>query len=54
MSEIVTRVFAVNLVLAALALASVAMHDLVASVAALAMAAAIVAGLLVHLTRGKR
>jgi UDP-N-acetylmuramyl pentapeptide phosphotransferase/UDP-N-acetylglucosamine-1-phosphate transferase len=52
--EIVTRVFAVNLALAALALAAVAAPTLLVSAAALAAAAGLVAWLLVTLARGKR
>ena len=53
-AEIVTRVFLVNLALAALALVTVAAPSIVVSLAALAGAAAIVAWLLVTLARGKR
>ena len=53
-AEIITRVFLVNLALAALALVTVAAPSIVVSLAALAGAAAIVAWLLVTLARGKR
>jgi UDP-N-acetylmuramyl pentapeptide phosphotransferase/UDP-N-acetylglucosamine-1-phosphate transferase len=50
-SEIVARVFAVNLVLGALAVGSVAAASPAVSVAALALGTALVAGLLVHFSR---
>jgi UDP-N-acetylmuramyl pentapeptide phosphotransferase/UDP-N-acetylglucosamine-1-phosphate transferase len=50
-TEIVARVFAVNLVLAALAIGSVAASSPAVGVAALALGAALVAGLLVHFGR---
>jgi UDP-N-acetylmuramyl pentapeptide phosphotransferase/UDP-N-acetylglucosamine-1-phosphate transferase len=52
--EVVGRVFAVNLALAALALLSVAAHDALISAAASAAAAAVVAGLLLQLARGRK
>jgi UDP-N-acetylmuramyl pentapeptide phosphotransferase/UDP-N-acetylglucosamine-1-phosphate transferase len=52
--QIVGRVFAVNLILAGLALVSVAAHDPLISVAMLAIAAAVVAMLLRHLARGSK
>jgi UDP-N-acetylmuramyl pentapeptide phosphotransferase/UDP-N-acetylglucosamine-1-phosphate transferase len=53
-SEIVARVFAVNIVLAALAIISVAMPGWPAAVATLAVGAALVAWLLHVFARGKR
>ena len=53
-SEVVSRVFAVNLVFAGLALVSVAAHDALISAVALAIAAALVAGLLRQLVRGRK
>ena len=51
--DVVTRVFAVNVALAALALATVAAPSATAQVGALALGVAIVAALLAHLARGK-
>ena len=53
-ADVITRVFLVNLALAALALVTVAMPSIVVSLVALAGAAAIVVWLLVTLARGKR
>jgi UDP-N-acetylmuramyl pentapeptide phosphotransferase/UDP-N-acetylglucosamine-1-phosphate transferase len=50
-NEIVARVFAVNLMLGALAVGSVAASSPAVSVAALALGAALVAGLLAHFNR---
>jgi UDP-N-acetylmuramyl pentapeptide phosphotransferase/UDP-N-acetylglucosamine-1-phosphate transferase len=52
--QVVGRVFAVNLILAALALVSVAAHDPLISATALTIAAAVVAMLLLHLARGSK
>jgi UDP-N-acetylmuramyl pentapeptide phosphotransferase/UDP-N-acetylglucosamine-1-phosphate transferase len=52
--EIINRVFAVNLALAALALVTVAASTLLVSAAALVAAAVLVAGLLLTFVRGKR
>ena len=52
--EVVARVFAVNLVLAALAIVSVSASSPWSPIIALGLGIAIVAGLLIHLARGKR
>lgn len=52
-TDIVTRVFAVNLVLGALAVGSVAASSAAVSAAALALGTVLVAGLLVHFNRRK-
>jgi UDP-N-acetylmuramyl pentapeptide phosphotransferase/UDP-N-acetylglucosamine-1-phosphate transferase len=52
--EVVARVFAVNLVLAALAIVSVSASSPWSPIIALALGIAIVATLLIHLARGKR
>jgi len=52
-SEVVARIFAVNLVLAALAIASIAAASVVVDLAALVLGAALVAALLAHFGRGK-
>jgi hypothetical protein len=51
--DVVTRVFAVNVALAALALATVAAPSTAAQLGVLALGVAIVAALLAHLARGK-
>ena len=52
--EVVARVFAVNLLLAALAIVSVSASSPWSPIIALGLGIAIVAGLLIHLARGKR
>jgi UDP-N-acetylmuramyl pentapeptide phosphotransferase/UDP-N-acetylglucosamine-1-phosphate transferase len=52
--EVVARVFAVNLVLVALAIVSVRASSPWSPIVALVLGVAIVAGLLIHLARGKR
>jgi UDP-N-acetylmuramyl pentapeptide phosphotransferase/UDP-N-acetylglucosamine-1-phosphate transferase len=52
--EVVARVFAVNLVLAALAIVSVSASSPSSAIIALGLGIAIVAALLIHLARGKR
>jgi UDP-N-acetylmuramyl pentapeptide phosphotransferase/UDP-N-acetylglucosamine-1-phosphate transferase len=52
--EVVARVFAVNLVLAALAIVSVSASSPLSPIIALGLGIAIVATLLIHLARGKR
>jgi UDP-N-acetylmuramyl pentapeptide phosphotransferase/UDP-N-acetylglucosamine-1-phosphate transferase len=52
--DVVARVFVVNLVLAALAIASVGAASVWARIAAPTLGVALVAGLLAHLARGKR
>jgi len=52
--EVVARVFAVNLVLAALAIVSVSASSSWSPIIASGLGVAIVAGLLIHLARGKR
>jgi UDP-N-acetylmuramyl pentapeptide phosphotransferase/UDP-N-acetylglucosamine-1-phosphate transferase len=52
--EVVARVFAVNLVLAALAIVSVSASSSWSPIIASGLGVAVVAGLLIHLARGKR